>query len=369
MIPARIARAGLIVVAAAGLGACSLGGLPHDKTEGFSSATCGPVSPRAVSYNQTAPKGGGYYMVGDPYRIAGKTYIPQENPAKTQVGVASWYGEDFNGLQTANGEVYDLDGVTAASPTMPLPSYARVTNLENGKSIEVRVNDRGPFADNRIMDVSRTVARKLDFEDEGTANVRVDYIGPAPLDGNDTPMLLASYNDPGATPALGRGALIQIAAGLVPAAPVAPPIPVAPPRSAPVSNRTGDPDRGRDDPWRRRVRRSRPRATDPDRRGSLIRSRRRVKLRRRAAGDPIAPLILRAGLSYATPAAATAPLTPAEKAAEQLAQADLSSQLATIAAAKRAAELEATRRRLAPDRAPASRRRRVRVTSQRFGIC
>ena len=219
---------------------------------------------------------------------------------------------------------------------MPLPSYARVTNLENGKSIEVRVNDRGPFADNRIMDVSRTVARKLDFEDEGTANVRVDYIGPAPLDGNDTPMLLASYNDPGATPALGRGALIQIAAGLVPAAPVAPPIPVAPPRSAPVSTVPAIQTAAATSvaPPRPTLASLAPQIQTAG--ATSVPTPRQTPAARN--DDPIAPLILRAGLSYATPAAATAPLTPAEKAAEQLAQADLSSQLA-IAAAKRAAEL------------------------------
>src|SRR6185436_5757382 len=94
-----------------------------------------------------------------------------------------------------------LDAVTAAHPTLPLPSYARVTNLENGHSIIVRVNDRGPFVDNRIIDVSRTVARKLDFENDGTAQVRVEYVGPASLEANDEKTLLASYRENGSAPA------------------------------------------------------------------------------------------------------------------------------------------------------------------------
>src|SRR5262249_40124623 len=129
----------------------------------------------------------------------------------SKTGVASWYGEDFHGRETADGEIYDLDGVSAASPTLPLPSYARVTDLDNGRSIVVRVNDRGPFVDGRIIDVSRTVASMLDFENAGVANVRVDYVGPAPLNGDDTQTLLASYDEPGTGLRTARGSPIMIA--------------------------------------------------------------------------------------------------------------------------------------------------------------
>ena len=96
-----------------------------------------------------------------------------------EIGVASWYGHPFHGRKTANGEVYDMHGMTAAHPTLPLPSIARVTNLENGRSITVRVNDRGPFAKRRIIDLSRRAAWELGFKDQGTAEVEVEYLGLA----------------------------------------------------------------------------------------------------------------------------------------------------------------------------------------------
>ena len=100
------------------------------------------------------PKGGGTYQVGAPYTVAGRVYVPEENPHYHAEGLASWYGDDFHGRLTANGEVFDLNGISAAHPTLPLPSYARVTNLANGRSLIVRVNDRGPYHGNRIIDVS-----------------------------------------------------------------------------------------------------------------------------------------------------------------------------------------------------------------------
>ena len=144
------------------LGECSSTTQPYVQ---FSSAQYGvPASPRVVAFGQPVPRGGGRYIVGEPYRVAGRTYIPQDNARYSEVGLASWYGDNFHGRLTANGEVYDMEGLTAAHPTMPLPSYARVTNLSNGRSVVVRVNDRGPYARNRIIDVSSTVARVLDFK-------------------------------------------------------------------------------------------------------------------------------------------------------------------------------------------------------------
>ncbi|MGI9437839.1 MAG: septal ring lytic transglycosylase RlpA family protein [Geminicoccaceae bacterium] len=117
--------------------------------------------------------------VGKPYQINGQWYHPRMVDQYREIGIASWYGVPFHGRQTANGEVYDMHGMTAAHPTLPLPSLARVTNLENGRSIVVRVNDRGPFAKQRIIDLSRRAAWELGFKDQGTAEVEVVYMGLA----------------------------------------------------------------------------------------------------------------------------------------------------------------------------------------------
>ncbi len=142
-------------------------------------------SPRVVEFGEPVPKGGGTYRVGKPYVVAGRTYVPEENINYRAEGLASWYGDDFHGRLTANGEVFDMTSLTAAHPTMPLPSYARVTNLANGKSVIVRVNDRGPYHGNRLIDVSNTAARLLEFRDNGIGRVRVEYVGRAPLEGSD----------------------------------------------------------------------------------------------------------------------------------------------------------------------------------------
>ena len=142
------------------------------------------------------PKGGGRYLVGKPYKIAGKWYQPELDKDYDKVGLASWYGPTFHGRMTANGEVFDKAVLTAAHPTMPLPSYARVTNLSNGRSMIVRVNDRGPFHGNRVIDLSSRVADMLDFKSSGTAKVRVQYVGRARMDGRDRQYLLASYRGP-----------------------------------------------------------------------------------------------------------------------------------------------------------------------------
>ncbi len=142
-------------------------------------------SPRLVRTGRTVPKGGGVYKVGKPYRVAGKLYVPREQPNYHKTGKASWYGTDFHGRKTANGEIFDMNALTAAHPTLPIPSYAYVTNLENGRTVLVRVNDRGPYAHQRIIDMSRASARILGFEKQGVANVRVRYAGRAPLNGDD----------------------------------------------------------------------------------------------------------------------------------------------------------------------------------------
>ncbi len=138
------------------------------------------------------PKGGGRRHVGKPYTVAGRTFYPTANPKPVQVGVASWYGPRFHRRKTSNGEWFDMNYLSAAHPTMPLPSYARVTNLENGRTVVVRVNDRGPFVGTRIMDLSRAAAERLGYVRQGKARVRVEYLGPAPL--GDDRRLLAKLN-------------------------------------------------------------------------------------------------------------------------------------------------------------------------------
>lgn len=169
------------------------GAKPRSK-EYFSEKEYGvKASPRVVQEGQPVPKGGGRYMVGDPYEVRGKTYVPKEDANYNKNGLASWYGSAFHGRVTANGEVYDSAHLSAASPTFPLPSYARVTNLDTGTSVVVRVNDRGPYHPGRIIDLSGKAAELLDVKRTGTANVNVKYIGRARMDGNDMPYLMASY--------------------------------------------------------------------------------------------------------------------------------------------------------------------------------
>ncbi len=126
----------------------------------------------------------GYFKVGNPYEIQGVSYFPQNYEEFEESGVASWYGPDFHGKPTANGEVYDSYTMTAAHPTLPLPSMVRVTNLRNGKNVIVRVNDRGPFSKNRIIDVSEKAADELGFKQYGTTTVRIQLLR------NDTDELL-----------------------------------------------------------------------------------------------------------------------------------------------------------------------------------
>lgn len=137
------------------------------------------------------PWGGGRYFVGKPYEVAGEWFTPKEQPGYDKKGTASWYGEAFNRRKTSNGEWFDMNRLTAAHATLPLPSYAKVTNLENGREIVVRINDRGPFVDTRVMDLSKAAASELGYLNQGTAKVRVQYLGPAPLNDNGGRHLMA----------------------------------------------------------------------------------------------------------------------------------------------------------------------------------
>src|SRR5471032_3041439 len=163
-------------------------------------------SPRVVAFGEPVPKGGGTYRVGKPYTVAGRVYVPEEDASYREERLATWYGDDFHGRLTANGEVFDMTSLTAASPTLPMPCYARVTNLRNGKSLIVRVNDRGPYHGNRLMDVSSKAAELLEFKGNGIARVRVEYVGRAPLEGSDDRQLMATLRTgmPAPSPSLVR---------------------------------------------------------------------------------------------------------------------------------------------------------------------
>jgi len=127
----------------------------------------------------TLPSGSGVYKIGEPYEEEGVWYYPKEQPDYDETGIASWYGGQFHGHRTADGEIFDANGLTAAHPTLPMPVNVRVTNLDNGKSLVLRVNDRGPFRRGRIIDVSQRAAQLLGFYGKGTANVRVTYLARA----------------------------------------------------------------------------------------------------------------------------------------------------------------------------------------------
>lgn len=124
-----------------------------------------PEKPKRAHY--------GKYKIGNPYEIMGVWYYPKEDFSYDETGIGSWYGPKFHGRKTANGEIYDMNGVSAAHRTLPMPSFVRVTNLDNGRTLNVRINDRGPYAHGRILDLSRRAAQLLGFERQGTARIRV----------------------------------------------------------------------------------------------------------------------------------------------------------------------------------------------------
>jgi rare lipoprotein A len=155
------ARSAFVVLAGASLAACA--------------TMQGPAPGRSA---------GGVNGTMRPYEVHGVWYHPAEQPHYQRVGTASWYGAQFHNRRTADGELFDMDIPSAAHTTLPLPCIVEVINLDNGRRLRVRVNDRGPFVGGRLIDLSREGAKELGFYDQGTARVRVRYVGPAPLDGN-----------------------------------------------------------------------------------------------------------------------------------------------------------------------------------------
>lgn len=203
---------------------------------GASLAACASMQPR---YSSQGGKGGpvgsaqGERKIGKPYQVAGIWYVPREQPNYDETGIASWYGQAFHMKATANGETFDMNAVSAAHTTLPIPSMVEVTNLDNGRRLMVRVNDRGPFVDDRIIDLSREAARQLGYDRAGLARVRVRYVGPAPLTGPSDGVRVASAGAPLATrvaaptvrtmspPAPGYDPVMEIAAGSPPRAAMA----------------------------------------------------------------------------------------------------------------------------------------------------
>ena len=190
MMHARLWTGGCLLAAALLLPACS--------SKPAKRQTATPAKPAATTpYKQSSSDGAPWWdkdvsnipdatpmphygpVKASPYVVLGKKYYPMQSAhAYRESGTASWYGTKFHGLKTANGETYDLYGMTAAHKTLPLPSYVKVTNLDNGKTVTLRVNDRGPFYSDRIIDLSFAAAKKLGYAEKGVARVKVEGIDP-----------------------------------------------------------------------------------------------------------------------------------------------------------------------------------------------
>jgi rare lipoprotein A len=207
-VPRVVVSCALVVVGLEGCSAIDKLGTVDPRYGASSSA-------RVVGPGESIPKGGGTYRIGSTYTVAGRTYVPAEDRNYRAEGLASWYGEDFHGRQTANGEIFDMNSVSAAHATLPMPTYVRVTNLDNNRSVIARVNDRGPYHADRIIDVSVKTANLLGFYSNGVARVRVEYVGTAPLEGSDDKMLIATlrHGEPAPAPSLVR---VASAKSLVP---------------------------------------------------------------------------------------------------------------------------------------------------------
>jgi len=167
---------------------------------GASLCACATVTPKYAARDAArpgkAPAGPTGYKTGQPYQVGGIWYVPHEQPDYDQTGLASWYGDAFHLKATADGEIFDMNEFSAAHTTLPLPSMVEVTNLDNGRKLKVRVNDRGPFVGNRIIDLSHAAARELGYDHAGLAHVRVKYLGPAPLAGPEAGVRFAQAQPP-----------------------------------------------------------------------------------------------------------------------------------------------------------------------------
>lgn len=205
---ARATGGAALLITTAGLVACAAPSGPGPRL-GLFEAQAAQVTA------SVPPRPPGRYKLGAPYQAGGVWYVPAEQPGYDAVGVAAWYGGGYHGRATADGERFDAAALTAAHPTLPLPSMVEVTNFGNGRSIQVRVNDRGAFRPGRVVDLSRGAAEQLGFVAQGTAKVRVRYLGPAPLDPAAAPTTaMALELPPPRPPRRERGALLAPPAAL-----------------------------------------------------------------------------------------------------------------------------------------------------------
>jgi len=190
----------------------------------MSTAAC---TTRPDDYGVTVPPNAGVYKVGVPYQVGDTWYYPREQPDYDETGIASWYGPTFYGHMTANGERYDANGLSAAHRTLPMPVNVRVTNLDNGKSLIVRVNDRGPFTKGRIIDLSERAATLLGYKAQGTARVRVTFVSRADYPGGSAPPSVTPPEIASAVPAAPTGRIASNSLNPVPGSPAAPDVQVA----------------------------------------------------------------------------------------------------------------------------------------------
>jgi rare lipoprotein A len=213
----RAGRWAVVLMAGASLAACASLTTPQYAIHDGPGARHAPPSGAAGATGTNAP-----------YQVGGIWYVPHEQPNYDETGIASWYGDAFQLKATADGEIFDMNQFSAAHTTLPLPSLVEVTNLDNGRKLVVRVNDRGPFVGGRIIDLSHAAARELGYDRAGTAHVRVKYVGPAPLAGPDAGVRVASNASfspkyPIARPAAAAAAPpIQVASRPAPGASAAP---------------------------------------------------------------------------------------------------------------------------------------------------
>jgi len=221
----RTAHWAVLLAAGASLAACA------SLTTPTYSIHSGEAAQHAPPPGGKAPNGTKLTGTNAPYQVGGIWYVPHEQPNYNETGIASWYGDAFNMKATATGEIFDMSQFSAAHTTLPLPSLVEVTNLDNGRKLVVRVNDRGPFVDGRIIDLSRAAAAELGYDRAGTARVRVKYVGPAPLAAPGAGVRVASNSGSAFSPRYPTRASVLASTPTAPvtpmaraAAPVAPPI-------------------------------------------------------------------------------------------------------------------------------------------------
>jgi rare lipoprotein A len=207
-----VLRAGLLALIAASLAACASAPRPQLGAGGE------PTS-RYTGY-----------QVGKPYQVKGVWYYPKDQPNYDEIGIASWYGEQFHNHYTADGEIFDMGLPSAAHKTLPLPSLVEVTNLANGRTVIVRVNDRGPFVDGRVIDLSRAAAEELGFVAQGVTKVRVRYVGQAKAPPEPKQEQVLNHLPQPKAPSLNLGSkMMQLAGNAIPHPPLIAPVPLAVP--------------------------------------------------------------------------------------------------------------------------------------------